>query len=112
MIRRISNSVTLAAGDNDLVVIPGNMTGVLKRLGIHNPTAADRTIIVRDSFTPSASAGMPAPVTVSPDRYRLVVRAGDWVDLSNEQGISKHLGILRVNSDAAGPIFSYILELE
>ena len=111
MTRRISNSVALADGDNDLVVIPGNMVGMLKRLAVHNPTAADRTIIVRDSFTPSASAGVPAPVTVSPDRYRLVVRAGDWVDLSNEQGISRHLGILRVNSDAAGPVFSYMLEL-
>ena len=111
MTRRISASVTLGAEDNDLVVIPSNMTGVLKRLGVHNPTAADKTIVVRDSFTPSASAGMPAPVTVSPDRYRLVVRAGDWVDLSNEQGISRHLGVLRVNSDAAGPVFSYMLEL-
>ena len=110
MIRRISNSVALAAGDNDLVTIPGNMTGTLKRLGVHNPTAAERTIIVRDSFTSSASAGVPIPTTISRDRYRLVVPPGDWVDLDGKD-ISRHLGLLRVNSDVTGPIFSYVLEL-
>ena len=110
MTRRISNSVALADGDNDLVVIPGNMVGMLKRLAVHNPTAAERTITVRDSFTSSASAGVPIPTTINRDRYRLVVPPGDWIDL-NGQDISKHLGLLRVNSDVTGPIFSYVLEL-
>ena len=110
MTRRISASVTLGAGDNDLVAVPGNMVGMLKRLAVHNPTAAERTIIVRDSFISSASAGVPIPTTISRDRYRLVIPPGDWVDL-NGQDISRHLGLLRVNSDVAGPIFSYVLEL-
>lgn len=81
------------------------------RNGVHVPTSitidnkggsADRTLRIRDTFTPDVTNGVASPTTdTTVDRHRVFVLIGDTITLSEEdlKGV-KCLGSLSIIADA------------
>lgn len=80
------------------------------RNGIHIPTSitidnnggsADRTLRVRDTFTPDVTNGVASPSEQTVDRLRMFVLLGDTITLGEEdlKGV-KCLGSLSIIADA------------
>jgi hypothetical protein len=86
------------------------MVGYVMRLGLYNP-GANAVVVLKDSFTPDSSNGVPTPTIQTPSRYTASVPPGDFVDIDGKV-LSKHLGLLNINSTVAGVIASFILELK
>jgi len=90
-----TTAVQAVAERRNAVVIPTSMT-------IDNDAgAADRTIWIQDSFTPSVSHGVAVPVATVVDRYRVDVLMGDVMVLNaaDLEGV-KCLGALLIDADA------------
>ena len=63
--------------------------------------AADRTITIRDSFTPSATNGVPAPVAQTIDRLTFTVVITGCASLQDQLKDLEILGALQVYANAA-----------
>lgn len=107
----INISLTLASGDNNLVNIPNLNIGYVKRLAVSNPTAATRTLTIKDNYTPDITNGNTSPSAVSRQRYQMTIPTNDFVEISQGK-IAKIIGQLDLNSDAAGLVVSALMELE